>query len=287
MEIDLARRRLSRRCGSPVVWLLAPDALSWCRCCSHRVSVKSEFLAKGPCILIGEVMKSKVTGSNFPKLAFIRASPGDYKGRRTRVFKVTLSAEDEGDGASTLGKWRLGPIQLLQGTALNGKVLEPFIQYRSATHPTWPVFATKHKCVSFQGLGELLSKRRCVVEDADMQRSNSTQIHTPRRLPASEDQPSFQLDPLDVELAAGAALLEGSSPILGRGASPSPLPQTCPAGDTPELDLSFLAARVLLPRLLHLRSTSVHLLSSWPSSLRSRSAQATPYTLYHRQGPRS
>lgn len=87
MEIDLARRRLSRRCGSPVVWLLAPDALSWCRCCSHRVSVKSEFLAKGPCILIGEVMKSKVTGSNFPKLAFIRASPGDYKGRRTRVFK--------------------------------------------------------------------------------------------------------------------------------------------------------------------------------------------------------
>ncbi|XP_025118678.1 translation initiation factor IF-2 [Bubalus bubalis] len=59
MEIDLARRRLSRRCGSPVVWLLAPDALSWCRCCSHRASVKSEFLAKGPCILIGEVMKSK------------------------------------------------------------------------------------------------------------------------------------------------------------------------------------------------------------------------------------
>ena len=32
-------------------------------------------------------MKSKVTGSNFPKLAFIRASPGDCKGRRTRVFK--------------------------------------------------------------------------------------------------------------------------------------------------------------------------------------------------------
>lgn len=32
-------------------------------------------------------MKSKVTGSNFPKLAFIRASPGHCKGRRTRVFK--------------------------------------------------------------------------------------------------------------------------------------------------------------------------------------------------------
>lgn len=83
----------------------------------------------------------------------------------------------------------------------------------------------QHKCVSFQGLGELLSKHRCVVEDADMQRSNSTQIHAPRRLPASEDQPSFQLDPLDVELAAGAALLEGSSPILGRGALLLPLPQ--------------------------------------------------------------
>ena len=83
----------------------------------------------------------------------------------------------------------------------------------------------QHKCVSFQGLGELLSKHRCVVEDADMQRSNSRQIHAPRRLPASEDQPSFQLDPLDVELAAGAALLEGSSPILGRGALLLPLPQ--------------------------------------------------------------
>lgn len=54
-----------------------------------------------------------------------------------------------------------------------------------------------------------------------------------------------------------------------------------------QLDLSFLAAQVLLPSLLHLRSTSVHLLSSWPSSLRSRSVQTTPYTLYHRQGPRS
>lgn len=48
-----------------------------------------------------------------------------------------------------------------------------------------------------------------------------------------------------------------------------------------QLDLSFLAARVPPPRLLHLRSTSVHLLSSWLSCLRSQSAQTTPYSLYH------
>lgn len=40
MEIDLARRRLSRRCGSPGVRLLAPDALSWCRCfCALKIQV--------------------------------------------------------------------------------------------------------------------------------------------------------------------------------------------------------------------------------------------------------
>ena len=33
-------------------------------------------------------MKSKVTGSNFLKLAFIRASPGHYKGRKQGCLKV-------------------------------------------------------------------------------------------------------------------------------------------------------------------------------------------------------
>ena len=117
------------------------------------------------------------------------------------------------------------PIETRTCSLLSRMMRWVLVSWVAPGAPTVIHLATlQHKCVSFQGLRELLSKHRCVAEDADMQSSNSTQLHAPRRLPTSEDQPSFQLDPLDVELAARAALLEGSSPILGTGASPPPRP---------------------------------------------------------------
>ena len=46
----------------------------------------------------------------------------------------------------------------------------------------------------------------------------------PKEAVSREDRPSFHLDPPDVEPAARAALSEGSSLTLGRGASPPPPP---------------------------------------------------------------
>lgn len=76
----------------------------------------------------------------------------------------------------------------------------------------------------FQDLRALKQAQVC-FEDADMQRSNSTQIQALRRLPASEDRPVSSWTPWRGAVPAGRLGLEGSSLILG-GALPQPLPST-------------------------------------------------------------
>ena len=83
---------------------------------------------------------------------------------------------------------------------------------------------SQHKCVSFQGLGELLSKHRCVVEDADMQRSKSTRILAPRRLSAMKTGPVSNWSPLMWSRQPGLPYRKAAPGPWGGGASPPPPP---------------------------------------------------------------
>ena len=118
------------------------------------------------------------------------------------------------------------PIETRRCSLLSRMMRRVLVSWVLPGAPTVIHLATlQHKCVSFQGLGELLSKHRCVVEDADMQRSKSTRILAPRRLSAVRTGPVSNWTPLMWSRQPGLPYRKAAPWPWGGAHRHRPLPQ--------------------------------------------------------------